>query len=289
MPCCFIGSQLQRSMQQFQLSLRTSLIVKMSNCFCNWFWIVAVFLKLLRLHPRMKLYFLCFTRSPTFGHILCFELDSKSLADGLTKMINNEDGMYCVHCSNTQNLIMYKCNNIVIPVNYKSNNLHNKWLWLCYCLFISMMDIVHCWSWIWTRRYLLSVAAEPEHSLSNLKQEEDDAQEAPANEEAHETSQSWCQVPDVIGIELILSGKTWCLHIKIKWCWPVSTPVGFLSALLNNFISPRDRIIVLILPSLIILSISNSWTWLYTLEYILSCSVAVSTLPGGQLSEHHCI
>ena len=120
-------------------------------------------------------------------------------------------------------------------------NLRNILLCLCYWLFISIADIIHCRSQSWSRWYLLSVAAEPKHSFSNLEQEKDDAEEAPANEESHEASKAWCQVPDVIGIKLILSGKTWCLDIKIKWGRPISAPVSFLSGLLNNFISPDGR------------------------------------------------
>ena len=67
-------------------------------------------------------------------------------------------------------------------------------------------------SLIWTLEHnfyvniylLLSVKTEHNHVLCQAQHQEDDAEEAPANEEPHEATEATGQVPDVIGVELIL-------------------------------------------------------------------------------------
>ena len=54
---------------------------------------------------------------------------------------------------------------------------------------------------------LLPVTAEHEHVLQQAVHQEHDAEEAPADEEAHETAQPAGQVPDVIRVELILTSS----------------------------------------------------------------------------------
>ena len=83
---------------------------------------------------------------------------------------------------------------------------------------------------------LLPVTAEHEHVLQQAVHQEQDAQEAPADEEAHQTAQPAGQVPDVIRVELILTSRIQflvcfvsltgchlaseggCLHIEIEGC-----------------------------------------------------------------------
>ena len=54
---------------------------------------------------------------------------------------------------------------------------------------------------------MLPVAAEHEHVLQQAVHQEQDAEEAPADEEAHQTAQPAGQVPDVIRVELILTSR----------------------------------------------------------------------------------
>ena len=51
---------------------------------------------------------------------------------------------------------------------------------------------------------LLPVKTQHNHVLCQSQHQEDDTEEAPANEEPHEAPEATGQVPDVIGVELIL-------------------------------------------------------------------------------------
>ena len=51
---------------------------------------------------------------------------------------------------------------------------------------------------------MLSVKTQHDHVLGQAQHQEDDAEEAPANEEPHEAPEAAGQVPNVVGVELIL-------------------------------------------------------------------------------------
>ena len=63
---------------------------------------------------------------------------------------------------------------------------------------------------------LLSVKTQHDHVLCQAQHQEDDAEEAPANEEPHEAPEAAGQVPDVVGIELVLTRETRGLHIQVE-------------------------------------------------------------------------
>ena len=63
---------------------------------------------------------------------------------------------------------------------------------------------------------LLSVKTQHNHVLRQAQHQEDDAEEAPAYEEPHEAPEAAGQVPDVIGIELVLTREARGLHIQVE-------------------------------------------------------------------------
>ena len=64
---------------------------------------------------------------------------------------------------------------------------------------------LQCYSICYVVIYLLlPIKTQHNHVLSQSQHQEDDAEEAPANEEPHEAPEAAGQIPDVIGVELIL-------------------------------------------------------------------------------------
>ena len=63
---------------------------------------------------------------------------------------------------------------------------------------------------------MLFVAEYFHDSLGESIEQEDDAEETPSNEEAHQPPDTAGQIPDVVGIEFILTGEAGCLDIEIK-------------------------------------------------------------------------